>query len=78
MKKLLKSEVCGSINNARDPLMCLFCCEKSRVEKSKTTAEKKKKRNKCRHKHWQTNSDPNRIYVKLTDLVYHMTLLMHL
>jgi len=44
MKKLLKSEVCGSINSARDPLMCLFCCEKSRVEKSKTTAEKRKRK----------------------------------
>ena len=53
MKKLLKSEVCGSINSARDPLMCLFCCEKSRVEKSKTTAEKKKKRKK------ETNVDTN-------------------
>ena len=34
----------GPVNSARDPLMCLLCCEQSQVEKSKIMVEKKKEK----------------------------------
>ena len=59
MKKLLKSEICGSMNNARDPHMT------ENWLKSQTFRLKKKKREKCKRaygKHKTFNLYDNLIY----------------
>ena len=44
MKVLLKKEVCGSCDSARDPLEKLKCASQKKKKKKKKEREKEKKR----------------------------------